>query len=151
MCVSPFVTVWVCTPLKPGFTPRFEYARASSRLLGHVHLENLAVRCWTSVYIPFGAHLSPYAWLYAPARVCASPFVTVWVCTPLKPGFTPRFEYARARWGMYAMKTGLYAAVRVPRKPGCTPLRVCTRSRSCSFGPVHPGNLALHSVCTCPF
>ena len=65
-----------------------------------VRLENLAVRPWASVYVPFVVHLGLYAretWLYAPGRVYTSPFVPLWACTPLKPGFTPRFAYTRAR------------------------------------------------------
>ena len=33
-----------------------------------------------------------------------------------------------------------------PTKPGCTPLCVCTRPRSCPFRPVRPENLALRPV-----
>ena len=73
---------------------------------GHVPLENLAVRPWASVFIPFGAHLGLYArntWLYALERVCTSLFVTVWVCTPLKPGFSPRFQCARGCYNPFGL------------------------------------------------
>ena len=94
------MTVWICTPLKPGFTPRFAYARARSRPFWPVRLKNLVVRPWPGMYVPFRAYLGLCAqetWLYALGRVCTAPFVPVWVCTPLKPGFTPRFPCVRAR------------------------------------------------------
>ena len=63
-----------------------------------------------------------------------------------------------ARLGLYALKTWMYSPGRVcmfllesiwtctPRKPGCTPLGVGTRPRSCPIGPVCPINLAVCSM-----
>ena len=58
--------------------PHFEYVRASSSPFVHVRLENLAVRCWGSVYVPFRTYLGPYAeetWLRVPVRVFTSPIL----------------------------------------------------------------------------
>ena len=97
---STFVPVWDCTPRKPGFTPRFEYARARSSPFGSERIEYPAVGPCASVYVPFGAHLRQYSqdtWLYVTGRVCTSPFVLFRPSSPQQPGFTPSFEYARTR------------------------------------------------------
>ena len=152
---------WVCTPLKHGFTPRFEYAHARSSPFGPVRLENLAVRSWAWVFVPFGAHFGLFAketWMYAPGCVCTFSLEPMLACTPRKPGCVPWacvYVPVRARFGLYAQETRLYAPGRVctcpfvpvraytPGKPGFTPLDECARARSCPFGPARPGNLAV--------
>ena len=79
---------------------------------------------------------------------------------PRKPGFSPPYEYARARSSPFGLIGPGNLAVRswtcvlvpvpavwacTPGKPGCTPLEVCVRARSCLFGPLNECARALSS------
>ena len=125
--------------------------RPRSCQFGLVRLENLAVRHSASVYVHFGLHLGLYAqktWLYAPARVCTSPFVPAGSQNmALRPVLSEHVPFL-ARLGLCTLKTWLYAAGRVcmfplqpiwastPRKPGCTPC-ACVPFVACT--PRKPG------------
>ena len=104
VCRFPFVPVRATTPGTPGCTPLDVCARAHSCPFGPVRQGNLALGSGMSVHVP-----------------------------------------ARARMGLYPEKTWLYDSGRVctcpfgpvwattPGTPGCTPLDVCARVRSCPF------------------
>ena len=109
------------------------------------------------MHVPFRAGLGLYARktrLYSPGRVCTCLFVPVWFCTPgnqaVRPGTCVHVP-VRAHLGQYAWKTWLYAPGQVCTCPfvsvwACTPetpLDVWEHARSCPFGPVGPGNLAV--------
>ena len=85
-----FVPVRACAPGKPGRMALDVGARARSCPFETVRPENLAVGHWTCGHVPVRASFGLYAretWLYAPTRVCACPFVPVWLGTARKPGF----------------------------------------------------------------